>query len=149
MINKVILIGNLGQDPSFRAFEGGSSVTQISIATNERYLDKNSNEWITKTEWHDVVMWRHLAERAEKTLKKGMQVYVEGKLTHRKWQDKEGNDRYKTEVVANTFRILGRKEDAAGMDSSDFGGQSSPLSTELPTTSQGDSADAEKDDLPF
>ena len=149
MINKVILIGNLGQDPSFRALEGGASVTQISIATNESYLDKNTNEWIRKTEWHEVVMWRNLAERAEKTLKKGMQIYVEGKLTHRKWQDKDGNDRYKTEVVANTFRILGRKDDPSGIGSTGFSGQSSPLSTELPTTTQGDSADTEKDDLPF
>lgn len=109
MINKVTLIGNLGQDPEVRHLESGAVVAKFSIATNERYKDK-SGELKTLTEWHDVVMWRGLAETAERLLKKGMLVYVEGKLTHRKWQDKEGNTRKTTEVLANTFQLLERKE---------------------------------------
>ena len=88
MINKVTLIGNLGRDPEIKHFEGGSSVAKFSLATNENYRDKNG-EWKTETEWHDIVAWRHLAERAVKDLHKGSMVYIEGKLTHRKWQDKD------------------------------------------------------------
>lgn len=109
MINKVILIGNLGRDPEIRHLENGSSVGKFPVATNESYRDKKG-EWQTITEWHDIVVWRSLAERAGKMLKKGSLVYVDGKLTHRKYQDKDGNDRYITEVVANTFRSLDRRE---------------------------------------
>ncbi len=109
MINKVILIGNLGKDPEVKHLEGGSSVGRFSIATNESYKDK-SGEWQTITEWHNVVVWRNLAERAERQLKKGNMVYVEGKLSTRKWQDQNGIDKYTTEVVANTFRLLERRE---------------------------------------
>lgn len=109
MVNKVLLIGNLGKDPEVRKLDNGSSVGRFSVATNESYKDK-SGEWQNLTEWHNVVVWRQLAERAERTLKKGSMVYVEGKLTTRKWQDKEGNDRYSTEVVANTFRSLEKRE---------------------------------------
>lgn len=109
MINKVILIGNLGKDPEIRHLENGASVGKFPLATNENYRDKNG-EWQQVTEWHDVVAWRALAERAEKTLKKGSLVYVEGKLTHRKYTDREGVERYISEVVANTFRILDRRE---------------------------------------
>ncbi len=109
MINKVTLIGNLGRDPEIRHFENGSSVGKFPVATNESYRDKNG-EWQTITDNHDVVVWRALAERAERSLKKGSLVYVEGKLTHRKYQDKEGIDRYVTEVVANTFRALEKRE---------------------------------------
>lgn len=113
MVNKVTLIGNLGKDPEIRRLENGAVVAKFSIATTENYRDKN-NEWQSQTEWHDVVVWRHLAERAETQLKKGMQVYVEGKLTHRSWEDQEGKKRYTTEVVGNMFRMLGRREDNAG-----------------------------------
>jgi len=113
MVNKVILIGNLGRDPEIRYLEGNIAVARFSVATNESYKDKKG-EWQTQTEWHDVVCWRNLAERAEKQLKKGSQIYLEGKLTHRKYQDKEGNDRYVTEVVANTIRILDRRESKPG-----------------------------------
>ena len=109
MINKVTLIGNLGKDPEIRRLENGAAVARLAIATNESYKDK-SGEWQTVTEWHTVICWRHLAERAETQLKKGSLVYVEGKLTTRKWQDKDGNDRYNTEVVANTFRSMERRE---------------------------------------
>ena len=113
MINKVILIGNLGRDPEVRYLEGNVAVATFSVATNESYKDKKG-DWQTVTEWHNIVCWRQLAERAEKQLKKGNQVYVEGKLTHRKYQDKDGNDRYVTEVVANTIRILEKRETRPG-----------------------------------
>ena len=113
MINKVFLIGNLGRDPEVRYLEGNVAVAKFSVATNESYKDKKG-DWQTVTEWHDVVAWRALAERAEKQLKKGSQVFIEGKLTHRKYQDKEGIDRYVTEVVANNFRILDRRDSRPG-----------------------------------
>ncbi len=109
MVNKVILIGNLGADPEIRRLDNGAVVAKIRVATNENYKDKNG-EWQTLTEWHDVVLWRGLAERAESTLKKGYQVYIEGKLTHRTWQDQDGNNRKTTEVVANYFRSLTKRE---------------------------------------
>ncbi|MEZ4988235.1 MAG: single-stranded DNA-binding protein [Saprospiraceae bacterium] len=113
MINKVILIGNLGKDPEVRRLENGAVVAKFSLATNENYRDK-AGEWQTLTEWHDIIVWRQLAERAEAQLKKGAQVYVEGKLTHRTWQDQDGNNRKTTEVVANSFRLLGSREGGTG-----------------------------------
>jgi single-strand DNA-binding protein len=110
MINKVILVGNLGKDPEVRHFEGNSSVASFSVATSESYMDKTTNERKTQTEWHNVVMWNGLAGVAEKYLKRGSQVYIEGKLTTRKWQDKDGNDRYTTEIVARTMKMLGSRE---------------------------------------
>lgn len=109
MINKVTLIGHLGRDPELRTLEGGVSVVKFSLATNENYRDKNG-EWQTLTEWHDIVAWRQLAEKAAKDFHKGSLVYVEGKITHRKWQDKENQDRYSTEIVANSLRGLDKKE---------------------------------------
>lgn len=119
MVNKVILIGNLGKDPEVKHLESGSVVAKFSVATNENYRDK-SGEWQTITEWHNVVVWRNLAERAEKSLKKGMQVYVEGKLSTRKWQDQNGNDRYTTDVVSNYFRILEKKESSGDSMGNNF-----------------------------
>ena len=113
MINKVILIGNLGKDPEVRHLESGAVVAKFSLATNENYRDK-SGEWQTLTEWHNIVVWRGLAERAEQRLKKGMQVYIEGKLTTRKWQDKDGNDRYTTDIVGNILRVLERRDSEGG-----------------------------------
>lgn len=126
MINKVTLIGNLGRDPEVRHLDNGAAVAKMSLATNESYRDK-SGEWQTNTEWHEIVMWRSLAERAGKSLKKGSLIYVDGKLTHRKYQDKDGNDRYITEVVANTFRSLERRE-GSGRPETSF-----PSSTDAPT----------------
>ena len=113
MVNRVILVGNLGKDPELRRLENGAAVAKFSIATNENYKDK-SGEWQTQTEWHDVVVWRNLAERAESTLKKGMAIYLEGKLTHRSWKDQDENTRYTTEVVGNYFRIISRREPGQG-----------------------------------
>jgi len=109
MINKVILIGNLGSDPEIRNLENGSKVAKFSIATNENYQDK-SGEWQKITEWHNIVAWRALADRAENYLKKGSMVYLEGKLTTRKWQDQNGNDKYTTEIVARLLRSLEKRE---------------------------------------
>ena len=95
-INKVILVGNLGKDPEIRYLEGGTAVANFPIATSETYKDKTSGEKKTNTEWHNIVLWRGLAEIAEKYLKKGNQVYIEGKLQTRQWQDKDGNNRYTT-----------------------------------------------------
>lgn len=145
MINKVILIGNLGKDPEVRHLEGGSVVAKFSVATNESYKDRNSGEWMTNTEWHDVVVWRNLAERAERDLKKGNQVYIEGKLTHRKWQDKNGNDRYTTEVVANTFRLLERRDSST----SNFPTAKDELGSVASSTTSSASVDDIDDDLPF
>ncbi|MBK6391789.1 MAG: single-stranded DNA-binding protein [Saprospiraceae bacterium] len=153
MINKVTLIGNLGRDPEIKHFEGGSSVAKFSLATNENYRDKNG-EWKTETEWHDIVAWRHLAERAVKDLHKGSMVYIEGKLTHRKWQDKDGQDRYSTEIVANVLRSLEKRE---GGPNRGFG-ENFPSSESAPAhRAEGDSYQqsskdapaSDNDDLPF
>lgn len=111
MVNRVILIGNLGADPEVRRLENGAVVAKVRLATNENYKDRNG-EWQTLTEWHDIVMWRSLAERAESQLNTGTQIYVEGKLTHRTWQDQDGNNRKTTEVVASYFRMVGGKRDS-------------------------------------
>ena len=105
MVNKVTLIGRLGSDPEIRTLESGVAVGRFSVATSENYKDR-AGEWQEQTEWHDVVVWRAAAERAQRVLAKGVMLYVEGKLTHRKWQDKDGNNRKTTEVVANYFRVL-------------------------------------------
>ncbi len=109
MVNKVILIGNAGGEPEVKDLESGAKLAQFSLATNENYKDK-AGEWQQNTEWHRVVTWRTMAEKAERQVRKGTKIYLEGKLTTRKWQDKEGNDRYTTEVVANYFRVLDKIE---------------------------------------
>ena len=112
-LNKVMLIGRLGRDPEVRYLENGAAVAKFSLATSESYKDKEGN-WQEQTEWHDIIMWRALAERAEKQLTKGKLIFVEGKLTHRKWEDKDGNPRKTTEVVAQTFRMLEKREASTG-----------------------------------
>ncbi len=114
MINKVIIVGNLGKDPEVRHFEGGSSVASFPVATSESYMDKKTNEKVTNTEWHNISLWGGLAGVAEKYLKKGSQVYIEGSLRTRKWQDKEGNDRYTTEIVGRTMKMLGGRDGGGG-----------------------------------
>lgn len=150
MINKVTLIGNLGKDPEIRHLESGTMVGKFSLATNESYKDK-SGEWQTQTEWHDIVVWRGLAERAERDLKKGSLCYVEGKLTHRKYQDKDGNDRYITEVVANNIRLLEKRE-TTNSTYDNFPSIESPAngpSSSAVKDSASDQLQAEDDDLPF
>jgi single-strand DNA-binding protein len=105
-VNKVILIGNLGQDPETRTTPGGTTVTNIRIATSESWRDKASGEMKEQTEWHGIVLWNRLGEIAAEYLKKGSKVYIEGRLQTRKWQDKQGNDRYTTEIVASEMQML-------------------------------------------
>jgi single-strand DNA-binding protein len=113
-INKVILIGNLGQDPETRSTPGGTTVTNIRVATSESWKDKQSGEMKEHTEWHTVVLWNRLGEVAGEYLKKGSQVYIEGRLQTRKWQDKTGGDRYSTEIVASEMQMLGGRGGAGG-----------------------------------
>jgi single-strand DNA-binding protein len=110
MINRVTLVGRLGGDPEIRTLSSGSMVAKFSLATSENYKDR-AGEWQEETQWHDVVVWRHLAERAQRDLRKGSLVYLEGKLTHRKWEDKEGNTRRTTEVVGAMMRALDGRRD--------------------------------------
>jgi single-strand DNA-binding protein len=105
-INKVILIGNLGADPETRHTAGGAAVTNLSVATSESWRDRQSGEMQEKTEWHKVVMFSKLAEIAGEYLRKGSKIYVEGRLQTRKWQDRDGNDRWTTEIVANEMQML-------------------------------------------
>ena len=109
-VNKVILIGNLGKDPEVRHLENGAVVANFPLATSEVYTDRSTGEKKETTDWHDIVVWRGLAEVAEKYLKKGYKVYIEGKLKKRTWQDKDGNTRYSTEVLADEMTILSRPE---------------------------------------
>lgn len=113
-VNKVIIIGNLGRDPEIKYTQSNVPVVNFSVATSESWKDKATGEWQEKTEWHRIVAWRHLAERAEKYLRKGKQVYVEGKLETRKWQGQDGQDRYTTEIVARELQMLGRRDDNEG-----------------------------------
>jgi single-strand DNA-binding protein len=152
MINKVTLIGNLGKDPEVRRLDNGSLVAKFSLATNENYKDKNG-EWKTATEWHDIIVWRKLAEKAEQTIKKGDQIFLDGKLTHRKWEDSNGTARKNTEVVANYFRKLNKSartsdfpaEEPAYMQPQIVpADEQQSLQTQLETIPQ-----SEDDDLPF
>ena len=138
-VNKVILIGNLGKDPEVRHLESGAVVANFPIATSETYKDRKTGEKITQTEWHNIVIWRGLAEVAEKYLKNGNSVYIEGKLRTRSWDDKEGNKRYTTEIVADNMTMLGGKSDS-GSSSDNSGSQESASSS-----FEGDSSG----DLPF
>jgi len=108
-VNKVILVGTLGKDPETRYMPSGGAVTNIRIATNEQWKDKQTGEQQERTEWHSIAMFGRLAEIAAEYLRKGQQVYIEGKLRTRKWQDKEGKDRYTTEIVADEMQMLGGK----------------------------------------
>lgn len=113
-VNKVILIGNLGKDPESRAMPNGKAVTNFSVATSESWRDKQTGEMKEQTEWHNVVMFDRLAEIAKDYLRKGSKVYIEGRLRTRKWQDKAGNDRYTTEIVANEMQMLGSRGGMGG-----------------------------------
>lgn len=107
-VNKVILVGNLGKDPEVRTLENGVKKVSFPLATSETYKDKDTGEKKTDTEWHNIVIWRGLADVAERYLRKGQQIYVEGKLRSRQYKDKEGNTRYITEVVAENFVMMSR-----------------------------------------
>lgn len=120
-VNKVILIGNLGQDPESRAMPSGKAVTNLRIATSETWRDKQTGEMKEQTEWHSVVMFDRLAEIAKDYLRKGSKVYIEGRLRTRKWQDKAGQDRYTTEITANELQMLDTKGAGGGMGGGEGG----------------------------
>jgi len=143
-VNKVILIGNLGKDPEVRYLENGTAVASFSIATSESFIDKTTGERRDITDWHNIVAWRGLATIAEKYLKKGMKVYVEGKLKTRQWQDKTTNQtRYTTEVIADNMTMLSRLENQDNQ-------KKYPASTENnPVKPIEGIENDDKDDLPF
>lgn len=144
-INKVILIGNLGADPETRYTSGGKAMSTVNIATSESWKDRETGEQQERTEWHRIVFFGRLAEIVGEYLKKGSQVYIEGRLQTRKWQDKEGNDRYTTEVVANEMQMLGGRgggSDAGGAAPS----RGEPKSSQSTEKADNDFVD---DDIPF
>ena len=147
MINKVILIGNVGADPEVRALEGGVKVARLRIATTERIYNRQTQETKEHTEWHNVTLWRNLADVADRFIRKGSQVYIEGSLRTRDWTDKDGNKRYATEIVANG------DAPASGADNSyggSYGGAAqSSQSSPSPSGDIAASAPQEVDDLPF
>ncbi len=150
-VNKVILIGNLGADPETRAMPSGTTVANLRIATTESWRDKQSGEQQERTEWHRVALFGRLGEIAAEYLKKGSQVYIEGSLRTRKWQDKQGNERYSTEIVGNEMQMLGGR--GAGMGGAAPGqGSGAPGRAEpVPDYSGGPSGSREEfdDDIPF
>jgi len=135
-LNKVTLIGNLGKDPEIKYVSENLPVSRFSLATTESYKDKN-DQWAEHTEWHNIVAWRYLAEKAANNLKKGMQVYLEGKLTSRTYDDKDGNKKNITEIVANNILILNKREGASATEPTPTSVPDTPLPTEP------------MDDLPF
>ena len=147
-VNKVMLVGRLGKDPEVRHLESGVAVANFSIATSETYKDRNTGERKEVTEWHNVVLWRGLAEVAEKYVKKGDLIYVEGKLRTRSWEN-DGVTRYTTEVVGDIMTMLGSKPSGGGEGGQQASTQSSPA-INMQETGQADvSADDASDDLPF
>ena len=144
-VNKVILIGNLGQDPEVRYMPNGNAVANVSLATSESWKDKNTGETQERTEWHRVVFFRRLAEIVGEYLKKGSKVYVEGRLQTRKWQDNNGQDRYTTEIVADQMQMLDSRGGSAAFEGA---GQSQQQSAPAaaPTPVQDEGFD---DDIPF
>jgi single-strand DNA-binding protein len=151
-VNKVIIVGNLGQDPETRYMPSGAAVTNFTVATNESWKDKQTGEQKDRTEWHRVAMFNRLAEIAAEYLRKGSQVYIEGKLRTRKWQGQDGSDRYTTEIIADEMQMLGGRggsggggfgggQQGAGSGGSQGGGGNTP-----PPSSGPDEFD---DDIPF
>ena len=153
-VNKVIIIGNLGADPEIKYTQSNVPVANFRVATTESWKDRNTGEWQEKTEWHRVVAWRYLAERAERYLRKGKQVYVEGRIETRSWEDQSGQKHYMTEIIAQQMMLLGRRDEndaysgekpaqagaASGSGDSDF---------KAPPLDGGPATKDEDDDLPF
>lgn len=148
-INKVILVGNLGKDPEIRYTASGAAIANITIATTESWRDKQSGEKQEKTEWHRVVFFSRLAEIVGEYLKKGSQVYVEGRLQTRKWQDKSGQDRYTTEIVANEMQMLGSRGGDVGGQSAQNQGFRKPVEQAAPSQPPKAEEDFPDDDIPF
>ena len=146
-VNKVILVGNLGQDPDVRYMPNGNAVANISVATSETWKDKNTGDSKERTEWHRVVMFRRLGEIAGEYLKKGSKVYIEGKLQTRKWQDQNGQDRYTTEIIADQMQMLDSRGGMGG-DAPAYNSSSQGSSHQAPSAPQG-APDFVDDDIPF
>ena len=149
-INKVMLIGNLGKDPEIRYMPSGDAIANLTLATTENWKDK-AGEKQEKTEWHRISMFGRLAEIAGEYLKKGSSVYIEGKLQTRKWQDKDGNDRYTTEIVANEMKMLGSRPSGGdtGMDRPASSGAKPARPAASPAPAQSSGFDDMEDDIPF
>ena len=144
-VNKVILVGNLGKDPEVRYMPSGNAVANVTLATTDSWKDKQSGEKQERTEWHNVVFYSRLAEIVGEYLKKGSQVYVEGRLQTRKWQDKSGNDRYTTEIIASDMQMLGSRGGSAG-----FSGDRAQAPQPAAAASSGGGSPADfDDDIPF
>lgn len=152
-VNKVILIGNLGQDPEVRYMPNGNAVASISVATSESWKDKNTGEEQNKTEWHRVILFRRLGEIAGEYLKKGSKVYIEGKLQTRKWQDNNGQDRYTTEIIADQMQMIDSREREGGNhqhSSSGHAASQGNQGTDAGTGAHGGAPGGfEDDDIPF
>src|ERR1700730_3720451 len=156
-INKVILIGNLGADPETRAMPSGTTVANLRIATSESWRDKQTGEQQERTEWHRVALFGRLAEVAGEYLRKGSQVYIEGSLRTRKWQDKQGNDRYSTEIVGNDLQMLGGRGGGTGAaaasggasESGGHGGGAAPAHSEESGGGAAARSEDFDDDIPF
>ena len=146
MVNKVTLIGHLGREPEVRTLENGSKVGTFTLATSESYKDKNDT-WQNLTEWHNIVVWRYLAEKTERELKKGGLAYVEGKITHRKYQDKEGQEKTITEIVASLVNSLEKRENK-GIPSTFPTAEDDPF-TKNPSSTSSNTQGGAEDDLPF
>lgn len=131
MVNMVILVGNLGQDPELRSTGSGTAVCNMSLATSRKWKDRDGNSQ-EKTEWHRIVVWGKQAESCNEYLSKGSQVYVQGRIETRKWEDKEGNDRYSTEITAENVRFLSRAGSSGGAGSSSGSGGSSGSEDDIP-----------------
>lgn len=141
-VNKVILVGNVGKDPEIRHLDKGVAVANFPLATTETYLAKNG-ERVSTTEWHNIVVWRGLAEVAEKYVTKGRQLYIEGRIRTRSWDDKDGNKRYTTEIYGDVMQLLGKRDDNGAAASG------SPASESYESISEPDLSQPEEDDLPF
>ncbi len=146
MVNKVILVGNVGKDPEIRYLDSGVAVAQFSLATSESFKDK-AGQKTTRTEWHNIVLWRGLAEVAEKYVKKGHPLYIEGKITNRSYDGKDGTKRYITEIVGNEMKMLGSKGSNEGGSSA--GAPTAATNEAAPTQSEASAEPMETDDLPF
>ena len=148
-INKVIIVGNLGQDPETRYMPSGSAVTNFTVATNESWKDKQTGEQKDRTEWHRVAMFNRLAEIAAEYLRKGSQVYIEGKLRTRKWQGQDGNDRYTTEIIADEMQMLGGRGGGGGSYGGPGGGGKSGGTKDSGNAPPQPGPDDFDDDIPF
>ncbi|MGC9343298.1 MAG: single-stranded DNA-binding protein [Bacteroidales bacterium] len=157
-VNKVILVGNVGKDPETRYLEGGTVVTRFPMATSEVYRNRDG-EKITNTEWHNIVLWRGLAEVAEKYVKKGTQLYIEGRIRNRSYTDKEGNTRYTTDIIGDNMQMLGRRSDDGPDTQNDYNQEEKKESVKPTDNSNSQKKDDvydqlkegpdEADDLPF